>query len=144
MVPFELLNQQNHQISELTKVLSALIQDRAMCDTTIFCELFDRFSTKVREHLELEDRTVYASLLTHSDKSYNELAVRSLNGSKEIKRLFSKYINRWCRNRLDIYDHAAFIAETDQMFRLLTERIQSEVEQLYPVARRIEQELSAA
>lgn len=140
MIPFERLNQQNHEISELCKVLGVLITDRSMCDTSIVCELFERFATKVKEHLELEDRSLYARLLTHPDKDVNAQAVRSLNGSKEIKRIFSKYTNTWCRSGLDIYNHADFVKETEGMFRLILDRIQAEVEELYPLVRSLDNE----
>jgi hypothetical protein len=40
MITFEELNTQNHEITELTNVLSYLLADRAMCDTDICCDLF--------------------------------------------------------------------------------------------------------
>ncbi len=144
MVPFDELNKQNHEVSELCKVLGALIVDRSMCDTSIVCELFNRFSEKVKAHMELEDKTLYARLLTHKDKEVNAVAVRSLNGAKEIKRIFSKYTNTWCRKGLDIYNHEKFVQETQDMFRLVLERIQSEVEELYPLVRALECEQMAA
>ena len=138
MIPFDELNQQNHEITELCKVLSVLIQDRSMCDTGITCELFERFSTKVKDHLDLEDRTLYSKLLAHEEKSINQQALRSLNGSKEIKRLFNGYMSRWCRKGLCVFNHETFVKETDDMFRLLLDRIQTEVEQLYPLVRELE------
>lgn len=138
MVPFDELNTQNHQIAELCKVLDVLIQDRSMCDTSIVCELFERFSEKVRAHLDLEEKTIYSKLLTHSDKSINNIALRSLNGSKEIKRIFANYTKCWCKNGLDIYNHEQFVADSGDMFRLVLERIQDEVEDLYPIVRALE------
>lgn len=144
MVPFAELNRQNHEITELCQVLGVLIRDRSMCDTSIVCELFQRFSDKVRAHMELEDRTLYARLLTHPDRNINAQANRSLNGAKEIKRIFSQYTNTWCRHGLDIYDHQKFVRETEDMFRLVQERIQDEVEKLYPLVRALEAGETAA
>jgi hypothetical protein len=109
-----------------------------MCDTAIVCELFNRFAEKVKAHLELQDRSIYGRLLTDPDKRTNTVAVRSLNGAKEMKRIFAAYTNTWCRNGLDVCDHERFVKETEDIFRLVMERIGDEVENLYPAARREE------
>ena len=140
MIPFDTLNQQNHDIAELSKVLVVLIQDREICDTSITCDLFDRYVAKVREHLDLEERNIYAGLLSHPAKENNQLATRFLNGAMEIKRIFSSYTRKWCKQSLHIFNHEQFLVETGEIFRLIQERVQAEGEELYPVARSIEQQ----
>lgn len=144
MVPLDELSRQNHEISELCKVLGVLIKDRSMCDTGVVCELFQRFAEKVKAHMVLEDRTIYSKLLTHRDRRLNATAVRSLNGAKEIKRIFAQYTATWCRNGLDVYNHEHFVKETEDMFRLVLERIQDEAENLYPLVGSLERERYAA
>ena len=137
-VPYDDLHMQNHKITEICKVLSLLIEDRAACDTSITCDLFMTFANSFREHMDLEDRSIYARLLAHQDRQVNAEASRSLNASKELKRIFNSYMSKWCRQGLSIKDHPAFIAETREIFNMIQDRIQVETEQLYPMMRQLE------
>lgn len=140
MIPFDTLNAQNHDIAELSKVLTVLIDDREVCDTTITCDLFLRYTEKVKDHLDMVDKTLYADLLSHHDKSINATASRFLEGSKEIKRIFNGYTQKWCSKGLHIYNHDQFIDDTKEIFRLIAKRTLAETEELYPLARKVEQE----
>ncbi|MGF1644328.1 MAG: hemerythrin domain-containing protein [Thiotrichales bacterium] len=138
MIPFEQLSAQNHEIAELTKVLSHLIRDRELCDTGVASRLFNQYVSDVREHFERNNKLIYGGLLTHGEAKVNNTAKRFLEGEKEIKKLFKDFVQRWCKHGLLINDHARFVAEAEDIFRLVAERIQAEFEELYPIARRIE------
>lgn len=140
MIPFDDLNVQNHEISELSKVISVLIKDREICDTNITCDLFLRYTDKVKSHLDMVDKSLFSDLLSHSDSTINKTATRFLNGSMEIKRIFTSYTKKWCANGLHIYNHDQFVAETQEIFRLIQERTLAETEELYPLARKVEHE----
>lgn len=144
MALLEVLNRQNHEIAELTKVLAHLIQERELCDTDIASDLVDQYVARVREHFERNNKYVYGDLLTHHDVAVNNTARRFLEGEKEIKRLFNDFVNHWCRRGLRIDNHARFLAEADDIFRLVSKRIQAECEELYPLARRLEAGSEAA
>ena len=132
MISIQELHEQNHQIAEVAKVLSYLLQDRGLCDTSIAGELFDRYCTKFKEHMG-HNTEIYTILLNSQNSRH--LAERFMEGEKEIKRLFKRYRNKWWKNGLHMTDHAEFLSETDDMFELVWERIQAESEQLYPSAR---------
>ena len=138
MIPFDKLNQHNHEISELSQVLSHIISDRKLCDTTITCELFERFGEKVRAQFDIEDKSIYSPLLNHKDKSVNSAAFRSLNSSHEIKRIFNKFMNTWCRKGLNIKNHDQFVAESNEMFTCLLDRQNRDTEEFYPILRRLD------
>lgn len=138
MVTFEELNTQNHKIMELSKVLQNVIQDRALCDNAVTCDLFFQYVDHVKGHLDIEDRHLYAALLNHKERSVNNTAKQFLSGSAEIKRIFEAYLHKWCKKRaMIIKDHQAFVNETEDMFRLVLNRIQDETEQLYPLIRKV-------
>ncbi|MEZ5448939.1 MAG: hypothetical protein R3E89_08030 [Thiolinea sp.] len=138
MISFDELNQQNDKITELTNVLGYLIHDRAICDTSVTCDLFFTFVDQVRKHLETEERELYQALLVHSDGSVKNTANKFLSGSGEIKRVFSQYLKRWCKQKeLYIKDHDAFVKDTTEMFALVLRRIEDEVEHLYPTVREV-------
>lgn len=137
MTFLDALNRQNHEIAELTKVLAYLLQERELCDTDIASNLIDQYVVRVKEHFERNNKFVYGDLLTHEDVGINNTARRFLEGEKEIKRLFNDFVRRWCRRGLHIDNHARFLAEADDIFRLVASRIQNECEELYPLARRL-------
>ena len=139
MITFEELNIQNHEITELTNVLSYLLADRAMCDTEICCDLFYRYGDRIKAHLDMVDHT-YTDLLTNSDTKVNNIARMFMGGSQEIRRIFAKYTKTWCAKRkhaLHISNHSEFYEETSKMFDLILKRIQDETEHLYPLIREI-------
>jgi hypothetical protein len=139
MITFEELNTQNHEITELTNVLSYLLADRAMCDTDICCDLFYRYGDRIKAHLDMVDHT-YTDLLTNSDTKVNKSARMFMGGSQEIRRIFATYTKTWCEKRkhaLHISNHDKFYEETSKMFDLILKRIQDETEHLYPLIREI-------
>lgn len=140
MVTYDQLNEQNHKIIELTNVLELLLGDRQLCNSEITCDLFFRFVDEVKGHLELMDKGLYSPLLTHKEQSVRNIADRFMGGSKEIKRIFAAYLKKWCqmkRKELVIKEYDQFKAETDEMFELVLNRIQSEIENLYPMIRKV-------
>ena len=135
MVSIKELHEQNHQIAELSKILSYLFQDREMCDAEVTCELFERYRDKFFAHTS-NNRGIYSQLLSHSEN--DATAYRFMEGEKELKRIFNQYQAKWCKNGLRIGDHIQFLIETEGMFKLVTQRIQAETEQLYPLVRSME------
>ncbi|MCK5812636.1 MAG: hypothetical protein KAH03_00190 [Cocleimonas sp.] len=145
MIHIDHLNEQNHEIAELTKVLSYMINDREICDTDILNNLFFSYIKKVTEHLQFEEKNLYQALMIHSDNKVRQTANRFLSGSSEIKRVFKQYQKRWCRhNKLYIKNHAKFMQDSDDMFELVFDRIVDEAERLYPVVRDVMDEMEAA
>lgn len=133
MITYMELNEQNHKITELSNVLSHLINERSICDSAVSCELFFRYVNMVREHLEVEERELYQSLLVDSDNDVRNVGRKFLSGSGEIKRLFNQYQKRWCKGKeLRIRDHVAFVEDTRELFSLVIRRIDDEVVHLYP------------
>ncbi len=136
MIDIDHLNEQNHEIAELTKVLNYMINDREICDTDILNKLFFDYIEKVDDHLKDEEKNIYQSLMIHGDNKVRQTANRFLSGSGEIKRVFKQYQKRWCRhNKLYIRNHEKFLQDSDDMFEMVFDRIVDEAEHLYPVVR---------
>lgn len=139
MITFDELNAQNHEIAELSKVLSYLLANREMCDTDTCCELFYKYVDTIKSHLDKVDHT-YTPLISSSDKQANNMAGKFMGGSQEIKRILNQYTKKWCEKRkheLHIANHADFYKETSDLFDLVLKRIQDETEQLYPLIRKV-------
>ncbi|MDD5392984.1 MAG: hypothetical protein PHE17_08215 [Thiothrix sp.] len=145
MVSFTELNQQNDTITELSNVLGLLIDERSIWDTRVIGNLFFAYVDKVKEHLDLEERELYQSMLLHSDQTIRQTANKFLSGSGEIKRVFGQYLKRWSRSRgLRINNHDQFAKDTREMFQLVLNRIEDEVEHLYPTVRAVQAALREA
>ena len=135
MVSYEELHQQNHKITELTNILHHLLGDRSLCDSQITCDLFFDYVDAVKEHLAVTDSAMYSKLLGSGDQKLNNVANRFMGGSREINRIFSAYLKRWCKLRskqLVIREYDAFMRDTEEMFDMVLDRIQNETEHLYP------------
>ncbi len=128
------LEQQNNEISELCKVLQVLLTDNSVCDTHIARELFQRFTSKVKAHLSLEDNALYAKMLAHDDSRMNTLTTRFLSNSRELQRIFVDYEKQWCKEGINVSGNDAFIRETHGIFSMIRDRIKAESEEFFPAA----------
>jgi hypothetical protein len=142
MTTFEELSEHHHKITALSKVLECVIKERSLCDNDVTCDLFFQYVQRVKEHLDIEDKQLYAPLLNRGDRAISDVARRFLSGSVEIKRVFDQYTHKWCARRaLIIKDHPMFVKETRDMFRLVAKRIQDETEKMYPLIRKVSSEM---
>lgn len=140
MVSYQQLHQQNHKITELTNILQHLLGDRSLCDSEVTCDLFFSYVNAVKEHMAVTDSAMYSKLLGAGDQRMNNLANRFMGGSREINRIFSAYLKRWCKmrnKRLVIKQYDEFMRDTQEMFDMVLERIQDETEHLYPAVREV-------
>lgn len=143
MISYENINEQNHKITELSNVLSVLIQDRLLCDSNTCSQLFYDYLHEVKDHIQEIDSNLYLDLLKHPSQEVNNIANNFMSGSKEIKRIMSRYEKKWCHSASNSLlvgaKHDKFLRETDEMFSMILKRIQDEMEHLYPLERKISQ-----
>ncbi len=140
MVSYEQLHEQNHKITELTNILQHLLGDRSLCDSAVTCNLFFDYVGAVKDHLAVTDSAMYSKLLGANDQKMSNLANRFMGGSREINRIFSAYLKRWCKlksKQLVIKEYETFMTDTQEMFDMVLDRIQSETEHLYPAVRQV-------
>lgn len=141
MISYEELNTQNHQIIELSNVLSYLLKERQMCDTETCCTLFYRYMNMVKDHIDVVERNLYGKLLAHPDSEVNNVARNFMSGGQEIKHIFGDYKRKWCARHQDELavgrDYEAFLKDTEELFDLVLSRIQDETEHLYPTLREV-------
>lgn len=141
MVSYERLNEQNHRITELSNVLTVLLEDRLLCDSMTCSQLFYEYLNEVTKHMHEIDSNLYVDLLKHSSKDINNIANNFMSGSKEIKKIMSRYEKKWFdkNNRSLIVGskHERFLFETKEMFLMILNRTQDEMEHLYPLERKV-------
>lgn len=141
MITYEELNSQNHHITELSNILSALLKDRSMCDNGTCCGLFHSYIEQVKQHMDLVDKHLTGKLLSHDDVETRNIVKNFMSGSQEIRRITARYIKDWCPNMkaesLAVANHDRFYKDTEQMFSMVLQRIQDETEKLYPLIRKL-------
>ncbi|QEP44557.1 hypothetical protein D5085_16300 [Ectothiorhodospiraceae bacterium BW-2] len=133
------LQQQSQHIDELCRVLNVLIKEPSVCQTTLCHEMFDSFRDNIKNHLTLEESSLYAQMLAHSDHDIQQLAGRFKENSREIKKLFMQYEKRWCKNgisKVKDKNREEFIQETTDMFSVILKRIEAESNDFFPIAER--------
>ena len=132
MIEIEELRNENDEIKDLSDVLSCLISKQSLRTNTVFCELLQRFQTKLDSHLKHEARSIYPELLSHDDKNIKQVAKDFLANTHELERILSKYVKRWC-NHINTENHEEFENETMVVFRLVNDRIEMEEAHLFSV-----------
>lgn len=147
MTTYEELNEQNHHITELSNVLRYLFKDRAMCDTHSCCDLFHNYMNLVEHHIDIVDREMYGDMLKDSDTKVNNVAKNFMSGSVEVKKILKNFSKQWCVNKhkkaLQISSHNEFLADTEQLFDIVLQRILDETEHLYPMVRSLNRKQAA-
>ena len=93
----------------------------------LLCDLVEQ----VKEHLLDEDRYLYPSLLIHEDPRVKAIAWEFIRTERPLRRNFEKYYKKWLKN-CDFSFDETFLQETDEIFRVLSERMEREEALLFP------------
>ncbi len=132
MIPIEEFRAENREIKDLCTLLTASIEDYSLRQNSVVCELLDRFVARVKAHLIHEDRSIYGDLLKmHTPKARN-VANHFLGNTQELKRIFNAFSRDWCRKPHPEKEHAKYIKETKEIFRLICDRIEFEENKIFP------------
>ncbi len=94
-------------------------------------ELLCDLGEKVRRHLADEDRSLYPSLLIHEDPKVKSIAWGFISGEKPLRKTFDEYHKRWLKN-CDFNFSDEFLAETHEVFEMVSQRIDREEQVLLP------------
>jgi len=139
------LHVQIHNITELNNVLTNLLSERSLCDMQITGELFFRYIEQVKHHLLHTESAVFGRLLANADDEQRRIVELFIDGSSEIKHIFSDYSKKWCKNgKLHIEDYNLFRRDTVEVFDLVLRRLHDETEKLYPLVKAAEATQRAA
>ena len=134
MIPIDEMKKQHADICELMNVLSILVPREEVRSTRVVQDLFSSLAGKVKEHITLEEGTLYKELLVHEDDELQRVARNFLSGSHELKRFFADYLRRSSKRGLADKDCAVFLKETEEIFGALKKRIEVEENKFYPLA----------
>jgi len=117
-------------IDDLRSILT-LDQLRVRPNAKTAYELLCDLGEKVRTHLAEEDRSLYPSLLIHEDPKVKSIAWGFISGEKPLRKTFDDYHKRWLKN-CDFNFTDEFLAETHEVFDMVSKRIEREEQVLFP------------
>ena len=103
------------------------IRPNARTAYELLCDLSD----KVKEHLSAEDRGLYPSLLIHEDPTVKSIAWGFISGERPLRKTFDDYYKKWLKH-CDFNFTDEFLAETNEVFDMLADRIAREEQVLFP------------
>jgi len=132
MLPIQEFKNENAEIKDLCGILGATVDHYSLRGNSIICELLERFVDRVKAHLNHEGRTVYRDLLQHHTAEADKLADHFLGNTQELQRIFNTYSRDWCRKPHSEAEHAQYVDESREMFRLVCDRITFEEEKIFP------------
>jgi hypothetical protein len=138
MINLTLLHTQIHKITETSQVFLYLAENRALCDTETACRLFFDFLQQVEAHLHDVDKLVKKRLLTSQSPWAKNLAHKLIADASLLQRNLDHYLAHWTaasRNDIRIANHQDFVADSQELFGLILDRVQRETEYLFPLLR---------
>lgn len=138
MIPIKELKQQHAEVCDLMKVLSILFKDEEVRHSKVTFRLFEELISALKNHFNLEDRTLYPSLLIHEDSEVKRVAGHFVSGTKAINQFFTKYAHQWSNPESAKTDTAAFLRETEGLFDFLKKRIDAEEKQFFAIVEKKE------
>ena len=127
------LKKQNQDIASLCDVLSVLIKHQSLHGNPYVRELMSQFREKVWMHLVFEDNTIYAELARHHNPGISETAREFHDSARALRKCFSGYVKSWCVPVIDDQRHQELVAQSDEIFALIRERIRYENEHIFPL-----------
>jgi hemerythrin-like domain-containing protein len=126
---------EHKEIMESVTVLNSfLTKDQLDVDANARAvqDMLSGLSERINRHLSGEDQGLYPDLLTHEDPKIKAIAWGYLRGESPLRKTFEKYRQRWLKQR-GIKLSEEFIADTRDLLAVLTERIEKEEKELFPV-----------
>ncbi len=103
------------------------MSQNAMTAYQVLCDL----GFKIHAHLGEADRYVYPYLLIHDDPRVQSLAWGFINGENPLRQTFADYYLKWLNNFHFIFPQD-FIADSQEIFNMIIERIDRENKELLP------------
>ena len=96
-----------------------------------------RLTGILRIHLALEDEILYPALRNAPDPRIAEMAERFWQDMGGLADAFLDFVDRWKRADALLADAEGFRIESTRVFKALTDRIDHEHAEIYPMAERL-------
>ncbi len=93
--------------------------------------LLSKLLGKLAIHLAMEDQSLYPQMLVHTDEQVKEMARKFMDEMGGLGEAVNAYRNKWPSDLPIQEEPAEFIAQTNEIFIALANRIERENRELY-------------
>lgn len=141
MLPTTNLRRQHRQLLEVASVLRGLLDPNSLEHNAAAARAhFSSLSGILSVHLAVEDGVLYPALGRHHDPAVRELADRYFKEMTHLRGTFQTFSVRWRSVHLMLRNPHGFAREAAALLATMTDRIQREELELYPL---VESEMAA-
>jgi len=138
-VKTENLQRQHKELLEEAKQISKYLEPRTLSKNAAEVHiLLSKMAGKLKIHLEMEDKVLYPALLKYPDEKIQKLTQKYLNEIGNIADTFKKYLAKWPQKMSIQLNPVEFIEETQEIFKVLYQRINKEDNELFPLIKDLE------
>ncbi|QGU95892.1 hemerythrin domain-containing protein [Clostridium bovifaecis] len=128
------LKRQHIEIGELIESINKLIkQNNIENDANEIAKNINILSGKVKIHLDSEDKFLYPDLLREGNDKIKSISKSYVNEMGNIAAVFMDYKNRFNTKSKILGNTDGFKKETCNVLKVLTNRLQKEDRELYPL-----------
>ena len=134
MVMTEVYRDQHKALLEIAAKISSLLEpDHVEKNADTIRDLLVQLTSELKVHLKMEDDYLYPSLLDHPDNEIKRLARKFSDEMGKLRHEYEKYIEKWRASQFIAVKAEQFIAETQEIFSVLHNRIEREDNELFPL-----------
>lgn len=137
MSSIALLRSQHTEIRAVFRELTKLARMGVKSNAAELCVGLTKLRDKLKEHLALEDKELYPVLLEHKNARVAGLARKFMEEAGQFAPRFLSYCATWMHDGSLEQEPARFQSETQEIFRALSQRIDNEDLELYPLLEKV-------
>lgn len=128
------LKRQHTEITELVRAIKELInKNNIENEANEIAKNINILSGKLKIHLNSEDRFLYPELLNNKNDKLKSMARGYIKDMADISSVFMKYKDKFNTKSKIIVDIDKFKKESEQIIKVLSNRINKEDRELYPL-----------
>ncbi len=134
MIETENFRRQHKEILGMASEISMRLEiDELSRSATEVRSLLSKLLGTLNAHLVMEDKALYPQLLNHADDEVKEIAKRFIEEMGGIAKAVEDYSNKWSSGLKIQKAPGTFAEETKRLFDSLSQRIEKENNELYPL-----------
>ncbi len=123
--------QHTDMLAIVTEITPHLDVDVLTINATETRLLLSKLLGKLAIHLAMEDQSLYPQMLDHTDERVKEMARKFIDEMGGLGEAVNAYRNKWPSDLPIQEEPAEFIAQTNEIFIALANRIERENRELY-------------
>ncbi|KUO64065.1 MAG: hypothetical protein APF84_08110 [Gracilibacter sp. BRH_c7a] len=128
------LQRQHTEIAKIIEEIQRMLDDKTVTDNSNQISLnIGTLAGKLQNHLLLEDKFLYPSLLNHRDQHIQTISKRFMEEMGNLKEVFTTYKNKYMIANNIRSNPQNFIKDSNAVFVAIQKRVVAEESELYPI-----------